>query len=70
MNQGYRVVEKPVVAKTYNQHNGVVDILDQKLGTNAYPHKSSKWYSTVNYRIREVVLISEWLYCVFAGCWR
>lgn len=67
-DHGYRVVEKPVVAETYNQHMGGVDILDQKLVTYAYPHKSSKWYATIYHRIREVALVNGYiLYCQDAG---
>ena len=39
-------MEKPVIAEVYNQYMAGVDIMDQKLGTYAFPHKSSKWYFT------------------------
>jgi hypothetical protein len=62
---GHRQVEKPVLAEVYNKNMGGVDLLDQKLGTFAYPHKSSKWYHTVYHRIREVALVnSNIVYCV------
>ena len=54
-------MEKPVIAEVYNQHMGGVDILDQKLGTFAYQHKSSKWYYTIFHRIREVALINGYI---------
>ena len=56
--QGYRTVEKPVIAEGYNQHMAGVDIMDQKLETYAFPHKSSKWYFTIYHRIREVALVN------------
>ena len=58
---GHRTVEKPVIAEVYNQNMGGVDILDQKLGTFCYPHKSSKWYFTVYHRIREVALVNGYI---------
>ena len=58
---GHRDVEKPVIAEVYNQHMGGVDILDQKLGTFAYQHKSSKWYFTIYHRIREVALVNGYI---------
>ena len=38
-----------------------VDIMDQKLGTYAFPHKSSKWYFTIYHRIREVALVNGYI---------
>ena len=58
---GHRTIEKPVVAEVYNQHMGGVDIMDQKLGTFGYPHKSSKWYFTIYHRIREVALVNAYI---------
>lgn len=58
---GYRLVEKPVIAEIYNQHMGGVDLLDQKLGTYAYPHKANKWYHSVYNRIREVALVNGYI---------
>mgnify|MGYP001796281652 CR=1 FL=1 len=55
---GYREIEKLVIAEKYNQHMGGVDILDQKLGTFALPHKSSKWYFAIYHRIREVAMVN------------
>ena len=39
--QGYRTVEKPVIAEVYKLHMAGGDIMNQKLGTYAFPHKSS-----------------------------
>jgi hypothetical protein len=65
---GHRIVEKPVLAEKYNQHMGGVDILDQKLGSYSYPHKSSKWYTTIFHRLREVALVNGYIvYCKDAG---
>ncbi|XP_076331734.1 uncharacterized protein LOC143236927 [Tachypleus tridentatus] len=50
---GYRNTRKPLIAETYNQHVGGVDIMDQNLGTFMYPHKSAKWYFTIYHRLRE-----------------
>jgi hypothetical protein len=58
---GYREVEKPVIAENYNEHMGGVDILDQKLGTFMYPHKSSKWYFTIYHRLREVAIVNSYI---------
>ena len=61
---GHREVEKPVMAEVYNQSMGGVDLLDQKLGTFAYPHKSAKWYNVVYHRLREVAPINAYIvYC-------
>lgn len=58
---GYRDVEKPVIAETYNHQMSGVDLLDQKLGTYQFPHKSSKWYFTIYHRIREVALVNGYI---------
>lgn len=58
---GHREVEKPVCAEVYNQNMGGVDLLDQKLGTFAFPHKVSKWYHSVYHRIREVALVNVYI---------
>jgi len=58
---GYREVEKPVIVETYNHQMSGVDILDQKLGTYQFPHKSSKWYFTIYHRIREVALVNGYI---------
>ena len=55
---GQRIVEKPVMAEVYNQHMGGVDIMDQRLGTYAFPHKDTKWFSAIYYRLREFALIN------------
>lgn len=66
---GRRIVEKPIIAETYNEHMGGVDILDQKLGTFAYPHKCSKWYHTIYHRCREVAVVNAYiLYQKDKGC--
>jgi hypothetical protein len=51
---GRRDVDKPVMVEDYNQHMSGVDIMDQRLGTYAYPHKCYKWYMAVYHRVREV----------------
>ena len=61
---GHRVVEKPVMAEMYNQHMGGVDIMDQKLGTFAFPHKNSKWYITIFHLPMGTY---QWVYSVFPG---
>ncbi|WAR00109.1 PGBD4-like protein [Mya arenaria] len=63
-SSGFRTVEWPVMCEDYNQHmNGVV-FLDQKLGSYAYPHKSSKWYMTIYHHVREVALVNRYIvYC-------
>ena len=58
---GYRSVDKPVIAEVYNKHMAGVDIMDQKLGTYAFSHKSSKWYFTIYHRIREVALVNGYI---------
>ena len=60
-NTGYRTVEKPVVAETYNYFMGGVDTLDQLLGTYQYSHKSQKWYHTIYHRVREVALVNGYI---------
>lgn len=61
---GYRVVEKPVIAERYNASMGGVDLLDQKLSTYEYSHKSAKWYATIYHRLREIALINGYIvYC-------
>ena len=51
--QGYRTVEKPVIAEVYKLHMVGVDIMDQKLGTYAFPHKSSS--------IRELAMVNGYI---------
>ena len=55
---GHRIVEKPVIAEVYNQHMGEVDIMDQRLGTYAFLHKNTKWFSAIYHRLREFALIN------------
>ena len=54
-------MEKPAIVEVYNQHMAGVDIMDKKLGTQAFPHKSSKWYFTIYHRIREVALVNGYI---------
>lgn len=58
---GYRNVEKPVMAEDYNKYMNGVDKLDQLLGTYAYPHKCAKWYHTIYHRIREVAIVNGYI---------
>ena len=58
---GFRSVEKPVIADSYNDYMGGVDIMDQLLGTYCYPHKVSKWYHAVYQRVREVALTNGYI---------
>lgn len=58
---GFRLVERPVMCEHYNLHMNGVDVLDQKLGSYAYPHKSSKWYMTLFHRAREVALVNGYI---------
>lgn len=58
---GYREVEKPVVAEKYNTFMCGVDRMDQKLGTYSYPHKSQKWYHTIFHRLVEVALVNGYI---------
>lgn len=58
---GYRTVEKPVMGDDYNSNMGGVDLLDQKLGTYAFPHKSQKWYMPLYHRVREVALVNGYI---------
>lgn len=60
-NDGYRIVEKPVMAEDYNAHMNGVDVLDQKLGTYMFPHKCAKWYMTIFHRVREVALVNGYI---------
>ena len=47
-----------MMAELYNQNMGGVDILDQKLGTYLFPHKTGKWYMAVYHRIIEVAMVN------------
>ena len=58
---GHRVVEKPKMAEDYNKSMGGVDLLDQKLGTFSYKHKSAKWYTTIYHRMRETALVNAYI---------
>ncbi|XP_053402637.1 piggyBac transposable element-derived protein 4-like [Mercenaria mercenaria] len=61
---GRRTVVRPVMCDAYNSHMNGVDVLDQKLGSYSYPHKSAKWYMTVFHRLREVALVNWYIiYC-------
>jgi hypothetical protein len=58
---GIRDVEKPVMVADYNSHMSGVDIMDQRLGTYAYPHRCTKWYRTIYHRIREVAMSNGYI---------
>ncbi len=58
---GFRSIEKPIMGISYNKYKGGVDILDQKLGTYAFPHKAQKWYHTVYHRSSEVALVNGYI---------
>ena len=58
---GVRQVEKPVMGEMYNKYMGGVDLLDQKLGTFAFPHKVIKRYHAVYHRLREVAMVNAYI---------
>lgn len=62
---GYRMVNKPVIAEIYNRCVSGVDIMDQKLWSYMYFHKSSKRYFTLFHRIVEVALTN--IYIVYSS---
>ena len=43
--------------------HGMVDIMDQKLGTFVFPHKNSKRHSAIYHKLREVALANGYIVC-------
>ena len=68
---GFRMVDKPVIAESYNHNMSGVDLMDQLVGSYEFPHKSSKWYHPIYHRVREVALTNGYLkykeYCERKG---
>ncbi|KAK6175762.1 hypothetical protein SNE40_014155 [Patella caerulea] len=58
---GFRLIEKSVIAEDYNNKMAGVDRLDQLVGSYKYPHKSSKWYNPLYHRIREVAFVNGYI---------
>jgi hypothetical protein len=58
---GRRTVKKPVIEHEYNTYMSGVDLMDQRLGTYDWSHKSSKWYMTLYHRLLEMALVNGYI---------
>ena len=58
---GYRQIEKPVMADVYNTYMGGVDHFDQLMKSYQYPHRSYKWYKALWHYVREVCVVNAYI---------
>ncbi|XP_012939283.1 piggyBac transposable element-derived protein 4-like [Aplysia californica] len=64
---GYRSVDKPVIADTYNSFMGGVDHFDQLMKNYAYPHRNYKWYHALYHYLKDLSLVNGCILMVRDG---
>ncbi|XP_005099146.1 piggyBac transposable element-derived protein 4-like [Aplysia californica] len=52
---GFRAVQKPILAESYNSYMGGVDHFDQLHRNYHYPHRSYKWYMALYHYVKDML---------------